>query len=51
MQSPKDQASTGWPAEAETSWSTEHKADPEEDSPQSGDEIAEELGQHYDAES
>ena len=35
-----------WPG-----WITEHKDDPEEDSPQSDDETAEELGQVYDAES
>ena len=41
----------GWPAEAETSWITEHKDDPDEEGPQSEDDPAEELGQHYDAES
>ena len=37
--------SASWPAEAETRWITEHKDDPEEDSPQSDNETAEELGQ------
>ena len=33
-------------------WITEHKDDPDEEGgPQSEDETAEELGQHYDAES
>ena len=41
----------GWPAEAETSWITEHKDDPDEEGPQSEDQTAEELGQHYDAQS
>ena len=47
---PTDQdLSVVWPTETEASWITEHTDDPEEESPQSDDETAEELGRLCDA--
>ena len=50
MQFPRQRPNVGRPAEAEARWITEHKDDPEEESPQSNDETAEKFAKLHDAE-